>query len=84
MTEMFAPLEVNRSCSALPRGLCCHLDGICDQEALSYSEQEMPLMAVEQSGSGGVKCLILKSWAAVFYFCFPPVESLSLESFIGH
>ena len=83
---MFPPLEVNRSCSALPRGLCCHPNGIWDQEVLSYSrcKQAVPLMAVEQSSSEGVKCLILKSWAAVFYFCFPPVESSSLESFIGH
>lgn len=44
----------------------------------------MPLMAAEQSGSEGVKCLMLKSRAAVFYFRLPPVKSSSLESFIGH
>lgn len=70
----------------LPRGLCCHPDGICHQEVLSYSgcTQALPLTAVEQSGSEGVKRLMPKSWAAVFYFCFPPVESSSLESFLSH
>lgn len=34
--QMFPHLEVKWRCSALLRGLCCHPDGICDQEVLSY------------------------------------------------
>lgn len=34
--QMFPYLEVKWRCSALLRGLCCHPDGICNQEVLSY------------------------------------------------